>query len=110
MYNCGFFYHYQQVCPHLFVLKQTGTIYEPNFLSCGYLQVSGTGRLTGVEFPLLPSLLAVTEDEKVLIAGMTNEQTHIFQAALQEFQSFGDVDLFTFNENDTTNATVFFFN
>lgn len=80
-----------------YVLKQshseliTGTIYEPNVLSCGYLQVSKTGRLTGVEFPLLPSLLAVTEDEKVLIAGTTNEQTHLFQAAFQEVQSFGDL-------------------
>ncbi|KAM9358458.1 NACHT domain- and WD repeat-containing protein 1 [Symphorus nematophorus] len=31
--------------------------------------VSRTGKHTAVEFPLLPSLLSVTEDEKILIAG-----------------------------------------
>ncbi|XP_070817792.1 NACHT domain- and WD repeat-containing protein 1 [Chaetodon trifascialis] len=35
----------------------------------GFLhQVSRTGRQTAAEFPLLPSLLSVTEDEKILIA------------------------------------------
>lgn len=36
------------------------------------LQVSSAGRHTVVEFPLLPSLLSVTEDEKVLLAGMNH--------------------------------------
>ncbi|XP_022614773.1 NACHT domain- and WD repeat-containing protein 1 [Seriola dumerili] len=36
----------------------------------GFLyQISGSGRQTAVEFPLVPSLLSVTEDEKILMAG-----------------------------------------
>ncbi|XP_070765714.1 NACHT domain- and WD repeat-containing protein 1 [Enoplosus armatus] len=36
----------------------------------GFLhQISRTGKQTAVEFPLLPSLLSVTEDEKILMAG-----------------------------------------
>ncbi|XP_059197113.1 NACHT domain- and WD repeat-containing protein 1 [Centropristis striata] len=36
----------------------------------GFLhQISRSGRQTAVEFPLVPSLLSVTEDEKILIAG-----------------------------------------
>ncbi|XP_040896943.1 NACHT domain- and WD repeat-containing protein 1 [Toxotes jaculatrix] len=36
----------------------------------GFLyQISRTGKHTAVEFPLVPSLLSVTEDEKILIAG-----------------------------------------
>lgn len=38
-------------------------------VSC--LQVSRSGRQTAAEFPLVPSLLSVTEDEKILIAGTT---------------------------------------
>lgn len=38
-------------------------------VSC--LQVSWSGRQTAAEFPLVPSLLSVTEDEKILIAGTT---------------------------------------
>ncbi|XP_031731172.1 NACHT domain- and WD repeat-containing protein 1 [Anarrhichthys ocellatus] len=43
----------------VFVVSKEGFLY----------QISRTGRQTTVKFPLVPSLLSVTEDEKILIAG-----------------------------------------
>uniref|UniRef100_A0A8P4KHN5 NACHT domain-containing protein n=2 Tax=Dicentrarchus labrax TaxID=13489 RepID=A0A8P4KHN5_DICLA len=43
----------------VFVVSNEGFLY----------QVSRTGRQTAAEFPLVPSLLSVTEEEKILIAG-----------------------------------------
>ncbi|XP_034386187.1 NACHT domain- and WD repeat-containing protein 1, partial [Cyclopterus lumpus] len=43
----------------VFVVSKEGFLY----------QISRTGRQTAVKFPLVPSLLSVTEDEKILIAG-----------------------------------------
>ncbi|XP_054451988.1 NACHT domain- and WD repeat-containing protein 1, partial [Anoplopoma fimbria] len=43
----------------VFVVSKEGFLY----------QISKTGRQTAVKFPLVPSLLSVTEDEKILIAG-----------------------------------------
>ncbi|KAL7396393.1 hypothetical protein ABVT39_005119 [Epinephelus coioides] len=50
------------------VLQQRGKVFVVS--REGFLhQISLTGRQTAVEFPLVPSLLSVTEDEKILIAG-----------------------------------------
>ncbi|XP_039984385.1 NACHT domain- and WD repeat-containing protein 1 [Xiphias gladius] len=49
-------------------LPKCGKVFA--FFKEGFLyQISRTGRQTAVEFPLVPSLLSVTEDEKILMAG-----------------------------------------
>ncbi|KAM9848826.1 NACHT domain- and WD repeat-containing protein 1 [Aulostomus maculatus] len=50
-------------------------------------QISRTGRLTAGEFPLLPSLLSVTEDERLLLAG-ANQTLSLFNINRDSVERF----------------------
>ncbi|XP_042339711.1 NACHT domain- and WD repeat-containing protein 1 [Plectropomus leopardus] len=57
----------------------------------GFLhQISRTGRQTAVEFPLVPSLFSVTEDEKILLAG-SDETLSLFNIDGDSVDKFLDL-------------------
>ncbi|KAM6921186.1 NACHT domain- and WD repeat-containing protein 1 [Xenentodon cancila] len=67
-------------CRKVFVVSEEGFLY----------QVSEAGKQTAAEFPLRPSLLLVTEDEKILLAGC--EQTlSLFNINIDSVDQFLDL-------------------
>ncbi|XP_071342720.1 NACHT domain- and WD repeat-containing protein 1 [Trachinotus anak] len=64
----------------VFVVTKEGFLY----------QISRTGRHTTVEFPLVPSLLSVTEDEKILMAG-TERTLSLFNIDTDSVDKFLDL-------------------